>query len=298
VGSPDNSFGSHGFFTGLMTEEYHSSPYYGEELPVTYVNSAYALSSAWMWIDEYNGGTGNALFFDSTDSAVSLTSSESRYFASNGVAEASNAYGVVTGLLPVNASIATMIDPVTVSSGGRDTISVHFRNSGRIPVRITNVDFTTDVTQDLRAMGLPIDVGAYANTTVTAALHVANFVQAGTHAVSAALVWEFFDTQMQEWVSPQPYVAHGSITVQPSSAFPLPTFSGINSFLQLPFLIPAVAGVGAALIVSNFIATRRRRGLQTSVAPVQQTQISCAGCGSVYYLGQFSFCPLCGHELS
>src|SRR6266568_9568302 len=90
VGSPDYS---HGFFTGLMTEEYHSSPYYGGELPVTYLNKNYALTNAWLWIDEYNTVDGRSLFSDRTHLPVSLDPSKGRYFESNGTAEASNVYG-------------------------------------------------------------------------------------------------------------------------------------------------------------------------------------------------------------
>src|SRR5208283_3606580 len=52
VGSPLFVSNSKGFFTGLMTEWYHANPYYGSEGQVTY-STTQALSSAWMWIDEY-----------------------------------------------------------------------------------------------------------------------------------------------------------------------------------------------------------------------------------------------------
>ena len=90
-----------GFFTGLMTEQYHSSPYYGTGLPVTYNETGVTLSSAWMWMDEWNTDTGQSVFRDNTTKPVQLDTSLSQYFSSNGTAEIANAYGLVTGLTPV-----------------------------------------------------------------------------------------------------------------------------------------------------------------------------------------------------
>ena len=48
---------SNGFFSGLMTEQYHNNPYTGNEQKVQYSNTVTALSSAILWIDEYNVNT-------------------------------------------------------------------------------------------------------------------------------------------------------------------------------------------------------------------------------------------------
>ena len=53
---------SNGFFTGLMTEQYHNNPYYGTQQKVVYSNSRTALSSGILWIDEYNVNTHTLLF--------------------------------------------------------------------------------------------------------------------------------------------------------------------------------------------------------------------------------------------
>src|SRR3989454_703696 len=89
-----------GFFTGLMTEQYHSSRYYGTGLPVTYNETGVTLSSAWMWMDEWNTDTGQSVFRDYTTKPVKLDNSLIQYFSSNGTAEIANAYGLVTGLTP------------------------------------------------------------------------------------------------------------------------------------------------------------------------------------------------------
>ena len=48
-----------GFFTGLMTEQYHVGQYRGTEQPVNYtIDSSSALPSAWLYMDEANTSTG------------------------------------------------------------------------------------------------------------------------------------------------------------------------------------------------------------------------------------------------
>ena len=98
-GSPSSTSNSNGFFTGLMTEWYHTSPYYGDEGRVTFTDYTLAKTSAWMWIDEYYSVPANLLFFESTPSPVIYTSHPEtlQSFSSHGTAEYSNAYEFVTG---------------------------------------------------------------------------------------------------------------------------------------------------------------------------------------------------------
>src|SRR5712664_2744736 len=79
-----------GYFTGLMTEQYHSMPYYGTGLPVTYNETGVTLSSAWMWMDEWNTDTGQSVFRDNMTGPVQLDNSVSQCFSSNGTAEMAN----------------------------------------------------------------------------------------------------------------------------------------------------------------------------------------------------------------
>ena len=98
IGLSGRAADSNGFFTGLMTEQYHVSPYYGTEARVIYSNHGVALSSAIMWIDEYNVNTSQVLFGQSS-SQVYYNSNPSQFqsFSSNGAFEASNAYEFATG---------------------------------------------------------------------------------------------------------------------------------------------------------------------------------------------------------
>ncbi|MGI0090444.1 MAG: InlB B-repeat-containing protein [Nitrososphaerales archaeon] len=88
---------SNGFFTGLMTEQYHSSPYFGSEQEAIYSNATSALSSAWQWIDEYNVNTLESEFSASTFTSFSSNPTQLRGFSSNGAAEAASAYDFITG---------------------------------------------------------------------------------------------------------------------------------------------------------------------------------------------------------
>jgi hypothetical protein len=125
TGSSLSAANLNGFFTGLMTEWYHTEVYTGTEEAVTYSESDFALSSAWMWIDEYNPSTGLNVFQDTTPSPVDYTSNPTilHVFSSHGASEASNAHSLVTGSLgcgepatPTNANslVCNGLGPTTI----------------------------------------------------------------------------------------------------------------------------------------------------------------------------------------
>jgi len=97
VGSPHSISNVKGFFTGLMTEQYHVSQFNGSERKVTY--SGLNVSSAWMWVDEFNANTSSVLFFGSTPTPVSYISNpnEFRDFFYKGSTLISDAYEFITG---------------------------------------------------------------------------------------------------------------------------------------------------------------------------------------------------------
>jgi hypothetical protein len=96
AGTPHGEANSKGFFTGLMTEWWHVSRYYGGEASVLYSDSTFALSSAWMWIDEWNPSTKKVLFSDGILAHYS-SPRQLQHFSSNGATEASDAYVFITG---------------------------------------------------------------------------------------------------------------------------------------------------------------------------------------------------------
>jgi hypothetical protein len=101
VGSHDATTNQNGYFTGLMTEQYHYNPYFGNEYNVRYENSNYALSSAWLWSDEWDTGTTSILFYAATPNPLSfaLNPTLPQHFSANGTSEALTAYSLVTGSL-------------------------------------------------------------------------------------------------------------------------------------------------------------------------------------------------------
>jgi len=91
------------FFTGVLTDWMHLSPYYGNETAVTYQlvsppSTLSALSSAYMWIDEYNWQT--PMFSGYTQVQYGSDPTKFQKYALEGTAEYSDATQVITGNLP------------------------------------------------------------------------------------------------------------------------------------------------------------------------------------------------------
>jgi hypothetical protein len=86
-----------GFFTGLMTEQYHSSPYYGDEKRSIYSQSVFPLSSAWMSIDEFRAPYSGYAEFNQNYFANYASAGQMMNFTSNGAFESSNGNEFITG---------------------------------------------------------------------------------------------------------------------------------------------------------------------------------------------------------
>lgn len=116
VGDAFAPIDSHGFFTGLMTEWYHAAPYYGNVGRVAYTNEAVALSSAWMWIDEFESSSAAPPLFNSqTQSPVTIVDDQVYPFAANGATMYISAHRFVTGLSP-GSSTLTLTPAATEAS--------------------------------------------------------------------------------------------------------------------------------------------------------------------------------------
>jgi len=92
------SSGANGFFTGLMTEWYHASPYYGSEAEVTFSNSTTRLRSATLWVDEFNANTSTSLF-GSSQTFVFSSPEQLRPLSLDGATEYADASTFITGSL-------------------------------------------------------------------------------------------------------------------------------------------------------------------------------------------------------
>jgi hypothetical protein len=101
VGNPAALSNSNGFFTGLMTEWYHTAPYYGDEQKVTYTANGSGITSAWLWMDEFSvapNGTSSSLFAKKSPAPVSFSNpTQLQSLSSNGATIFENATQFITG---------------------------------------------------------------------------------------------------------------------------------------------------------------------------------------------------------
>ena len=128
LSSPSNG---NGFFTGLMTEWYHVNPYTGDETQVTYSNYSSGLSSAWMWMDEWEPGTDwSGAWSTSTQVTYSTNPTQLQPLSAQGAIEYSSAYQFITGSIVQQMTTITLVPA-----------------SGSMPLSATNefaVSFTLD----------------------------------------------------------------------------------------------------------------------------------------------------------
>lgn len=141
VGLPYDISNPEGYFTGLMTEEYHVAIYNGSESKVTFSTTS-NISSAWMWVDEFNSNTSSVVFFRSTFNPVSYASDPGRldYLFYEGSTLISNAYEFITGtsgsvLLTVNYAEQGGIPPIAPK--------FVFSSNGSIQSQLLSEDPTT-----------------------------------------------------------------------------------------------------------------------------------------------------------
>jgi hypothetical protein len=128
-----NNFEQNGFFTGLMSEWYHVTPYLNNEGEVAYSDQSIALSSAWMWMDEFNIA-GGLVFSNATTSPVALSSrpNELQPFYSHGAYEAVDSYKFVTGFQPPPVQVSRPT-PSLVSADVNQPLSFTCSATGGIP---------------------------------------------------------------------------------------------------------------------------------------------------------------------
>src|SRR5437660_4239827 len=308
-----------GFFTGLMTEQYHSSPYYGTGLPVTYNETGVTLSSAWMWMDEWNTDTGQSVFRDNTTKPVQLDTSLSQYFSSNGTAVIANAYGLVTGLTPVTFPTLDAGPQATGYPGNQAAITTVIRDPQGATVRFENLTISTSFGKYNISVTTPFSfsVGtAQYNATISlpADLTLGNY-----NLTIYIRSWQYLDTQTQEWIALQQTRLNETLVVTNNPApspspgpnphnnpGPNPPSTGKgpstptnnttlspNSLLTIfhSLIIPVVAGyVGLGLLaLVLLIRQERKRSTNGRILGLR----FCQRCGTELGVGILT-CPSCG----
>ena len=214
VGDRSSPSNSHGFFTGVMTEWYHVSPYSGNEGKVTYTNTDTAISSAWFWIDEFNpSSSGPPIFYNETQSPVAFASPEQFYpFSSNGATMYGSAHQFITGQLNA-ASSRILLTPATTTSA-LPTFTADYTLSGLPQASSISAGQSTTVEAD---PGTTITVGVNASSIPSGSMWAFSGVSNSATFDAGTNVTYVFYQIVEEHVSYQ--VAPGGSPL-PSSAVP------------------------------------------------------------------------------
>ena len=308
-----------GFFTGLMTEQYHVHPYYGTGLPVTYNETGVTLSSAWIWMDEWNTDTGQSVFRDNTTKPVKLDNSVSQYFTSNGTAEIANAHGLVTGLTPVALPTLDVSSQASGRPGHQAAVTMVIRDPQGATVRFENLTISTSFGKYYISIGTPFSFGgttAHYNATISLPADL----KLGSYNLTIDIrSWQYLDTQPQEWIAlqqtrlnetlvvtnnpapgpspgPNPLNNPGPSSPSTGKGSSTPTNKATlspNSLLTIfrSIIIPVVAGYAGLglLAVVLFIRQERKRSTKPKILGMR----FCQSCGTELSLGIMT-CPSCG----
>ncbi len=306
-----------GYFTGLMTEQYHSSPYYGTGLPVTYNETGVTLSSAWMWMDEWNTDTGQSVFRDNTTKPVPLDNSLSQYFTSNGTAEMANAQGLATGLTPVTFPILDAGPQATGRPGHPAAVTIVIGDLQGATVRFANLTILTSFGKYNISVVTPFSFSA-ATAQFNATINLPASLRLGNYNLTIDIrSWQYLDTQAQEWIALQHTILNETLVVTnnpapppnpgpnpPNNPGPGPstgkgpststnkTTLSPNSLLTVfrSIIIPVVAGYAGlgSLALVLLIRQTRKRSANGQILGLR----FCQSCGAEFGLGILT-CPRC-----
>lgn len=141
LGQPNGDANAIGFFTGLMTEWYHGEPYYADGAEVLYTTSS-AISSGWMWMDEFNANNGQLVFASNATSVNIYSSGPSQLqeYSYQGITEYSSGTAFVTGALSGSTTTTSGTSTVTSTVTSTDTSTV-------VSAETQTVTSTSTVTQ-------------------------------------------------------------------------------------------------------------------------------------------------------
>lgn len=308
-----SSLAQSGFFTGLMTEQYHRNPYYDAGLPVTYNETGTTLSSVWMWMDEWNTDTSQSVFRDDTTSPIQVNDSVAHYFSSNGTAEVANAHGLVTGLTPITLPTLNPSSSATGLPGHQVSIPIRIKAPEVATVRFTNLSITTGFGKYNFSHGTPFTFnGGTDDYNVT--LDVPPNTSLGNFNLTIEVSsWQYLDTQAQVWISLQPDSLNETLVLTNSPTPPNtpgsnPPSSGqgpstsTNKSTRSPVsllgvissvIIPIVAGYVALGLLAVLLLVRQNVNRSTN-GPIPSLRF-CHSCGTELSLGA-RFCHSCGRS--
>jgi List-Bact-rpt repeat protein len=249
--SPDNV---RGFFTGLMTEWYHVGPYYGNEEQVTYSNNDVALTSAWMWIDEFQGqSTAPTLFDNQTQSPVALSSDgQISPFSADGASMYITAYEFVTGTSGTSSTLRLTPDTPATSGEPSPRFVASYTFAGQ-PQTANISPGTTVLDADpgtVITVAIPADqLGGQWVFSLGTSSDAVNFT-AGTNATFVYYNWVPETISYQVAGGGQALPSAPVLTYQEPPQVASATPGGVNTTLVLtttPTIISAILGSVASL---------------------------------------------------
>lgn len=292
VGTPGVS--QSGFFTGLMTEQYYSTPYLGAGQPVIYSDFDFNYSTATLWVDQWNTLTGVDVFRSQTNSPVTLNSSSNNwpgYLSSNGTAEAANVHEFATDLQPFHIVSVHVGSPSIIHPGDSPGLNLTFQNSDQLAGRVTSVRLVTDFgTYNITDL---LDL-APGTTSHSFTIAIPTSLTAGNYTVILEGTWQEYDPQLGAWISPGSTETSARLSVM--NVEPSAGLLGVVRSL-LPEIL-AVAGAVAVAAVLLFTTYRRRRSEESAKqVNVSQLGAGCPSCGQAVSVGMM-FCPHCGASLT
>lgn len=297
VGLPGNVSDTNGFFTGLMTEQYYSSPNFGAGEPTRYLQSSLDISAAMMWMDEFDTYPYQPVFSDQTPYSVSFAEAGSfQYFSSHGTAEVANGRELVTGLTPVRVPTLSASTSSGFSPGQRASMTVNYANPSGFVTRITQLKIFADFGMFDVTSDVPSTLGA--SSAFPATIDIPSSVSNGTYTLTWQATVQFFDTQVHYWVTAQPVNSTSTLTVSGTASTPSnPSLLSIAlatvRSMFLPIILPFVlAGIAAAIVAA--VVTHRH-----IVAPAVQNPVlsRCNNCHG-FLTQDMLFCPVCGTSAS
>lgn len=297
VGLANQPADTNGFFTGLMTEQYHGTVYYGSGEPVHYRQNGSTVPAATMWADEFNTNPLRPIFSEHTPASITLNdTSLLKYFSTNGTAEAGNSTELITGLAPI--AFPTLASSISTSyrPGQQASIRLTITDPSLLTIRITSLDVTTQFGTFDITKSAPSDFTG--NSSLTARVLIPSATLNGTYTVTITGAFQFLDSQTAGWFDAQPMYSSTSLTVsgRPITQPITPTLSQLALAVGGVFL-PMILGLMAAGIVgaaAALVVTRRERLASSDILWGPRY---CSACGGVAE-HNMSFCPLCGASLT
>ena len=312
--SPANVYG---FFTGLMTEQYFSAPFYGAGTPVIYRQAGLTVSSATMWMDEFNANTFQPVFSDQSPSPIDFSNTVLlQYFTSHGTAEASSGTELVTGLTPIIFPSIAVPALTTGQQGELASIGVKVEDPSGLVISITSFEISSGFGLYNTTSSAPTNI--IGNSTFTTRISIPSSLAVGNYTLRIVVKLEVRYLQIPDWIAAQPISANSTIDViksspptqatspppstRPPIIPPLPGQTPVSnpSTVLNPFslarevlLSSLLAEVAAAFAVLAIVVHRRSR---TRIPPLTLAAL-CASCGGAVTQNML-YCPKCGTLLT